>query len=395
MRIVYIVTRSDTVGGVQVHVRDLALALRDRGDDAVIVAGHHGVFTEELGDRGIAFRSLPHLGRALRVSDDARALAEIRGALAELGPDLVSTHAAKAGFLGRIAARSLGIPAIFTAHGWAFTDGVHARRARPYRWVERFTARFARRIITVSEYDRRLAMHHRVAMPHKLVTVHNGVLDVPAALRASPGRSPVRLVMVARFEEQKDHATLFRALAGLREQPWPWQLELIGDGPLFSEAVALAQRLGITPRIQFLGFRRDVMRRLAEAQVFLLITNWEGFPRSILEAMRAGLPVVASDVGGNGESVVHGETGFLVPRGDAAALRDALARLLADPDLRARMGSRGRRRFEERFTLERMCEKTFAVYRDVMDAGAVAPRETTPATVERRRADAAGLAREA
>ncbi|HEU4642628.1 MAG TPA: glycosyltransferase family 4 protein [Gemmatimonadaceae bacterium] len=394
MRIVYIVTRSDTVGGVQVHVRDLALALRDRGHEATVIAGHRGVFTEELGDRGVAFRSLPHLGRALRASDDARALTEIRAALAELEPDLVSTHAAKAGCLGRIAARSLGIPAIFTAHGWSFTDGIRSSRTHVYRWVERLTARFAKRIITVSEYDRQLAVQQRVALAHKLVTVHNGVVDVPAALHASPGRSPVRLVMVARFEEQKDHATLFRALAGLREQPWPWQLELIGDGPLFSEAVALAQQLEITPRIQFVGFRRDVMRRLAEAQVFLLITNWEGFPRSILEAMRAGLPVVASDVGGNGESVVHGETGFLVPRGDVSALRTALARLLADPDLRVRMGSRGRRRFEERFTLERMCEKTFAVYREVMGGGVFAA-DGRAAALDGRRAEAPTLVPEA
>jgi glycosyltransferase involved in cell wall biosynthesis len=178
--------------------------------------------------------------------------------------------------------------------------------------------------------------------------------------------------MVARFEEQKDHATLFRALAGLGDLAW--QLELVGDGPLFSEAVALAKQLGIASRTQFLGFRRDVTRRLADAQVFLLITNWEGFPRSILEAMRAGLPVVASDVGGNAESVRDGETGFIVPRGDVASLRTALARLIADPELRMRFGALGRRRFEERFTFERMCEKTFAVYRDVVGLLKAVPR---------------------
>jgi glycosyltransferase involved in cell wall biosynthesis len=178
--------------------------------------------------------------------------------------------------------------------------------------------------------------------------------------------------MVARYGAQKDHPTLLRALASLQRHPW--ELDLIGDGPLMGDTEALARELGLAGRVHFLGQRNDVDRRLASAQISLLITNWEGFPLSILEAMRAGLPVVASDVGGVAESVRDGESGFLVARGDVAQLRDRIERLLADPHLRRRLGASGRERFVRDFTLDVSVAKTLAVYRDTLaGAGAVRP----------------------
>src|SRR3954470_23222452 len=123
--------------------------------------------------------------------------------------------------------------------------------------------------------------------------------------------------MTQRFKSQKKHHTLLRPLAVLAGA---WQLDLIGDGPLLPQAQLLAGELGLKDRVRFWGQRMDVETLLATAQVALLVTNWEGFPRSILEAMRAGLPVVASRVGGITESVLEGETGFIVPRGDVEGL---------------------------------------------------------------------------
>jgi glycosyltransferase involved in cell wall biosynthesis len=156
---------------------------------------------------------------------------------------------------------------------------------------------------------------------------------------------------------------LFLALAGLQKQAW--ELDLIGDGPLLPEAQALARELGIGGRVRFWGQRMDVAERLAEAQVAALITNWEGFPRSILEAMRAGLPVVASGVGGVAESVRDGETGFVVAQGDALGLQRRLKQLLDDPGLRITMGRSGRVRYESHFTLSHTVEKTLSVYREI------------------------------
>jgi len=329
-----------------------------------VLVGGEGPFTEELAVRGIPYRSMRYLVRPIRPSTDLRGLLELRAALTELRPDLVATHSSKAGWLGRLAARSLGLPVVFTAHGWAFTEGVPERKRKIYALAERLAAPFADRIITVSEYDRALALRYRIAPAHKLVTVHNGMPDVDPTLRACPEAEPVRLVMVARFEPPKDHATLLCALAGLRDLAW--ELELIGDGPLLERVRAEAERLGLLERVRFLGARKDVAERIAKAQLFVLTSNWEGFPLSILEAMRARLPVVASDVGGVREAVMEGETGFLVPRGDVGALRARLRQLIMNASLRVKMGQAGRKRFEERFTFEHMFRKTVEVYEDVL-----------------------------
>jgi glycosyltransferase involved in cell wall biosynthesis len=363
LKIAYVVTRSDLIGGAQVHVRDLAAAVVRHGHEAVILAGGSGPYMEAVRDAGVENVSLKHLGVPIRPHLDALALGELCSELRHLKPDLISVHSSKAGVLGRVAGRVLGLPVIHTAHGWSFTPGIPRRKASMYRWIERLAAPLASRIITVSEFDRQLALTHRLAPAERVVTVHNGMPDIGSGLAADPARSPARLVMIARFEPQKDHATLFRALREIGE---PWHLDLIGDGPLLDEAQAIVRDFGLIDRVQFWGQRLDVAQRLAEAQAAVLITNWEGFPRSILEAMRAGLPVVASGVGGVAESVQDGKTGFIVPRGDVEALRVRLRQLLADPELRLRMGRGGRERYEAHFTLEHTVEKTLAVYEQTL-----------------------------
>ncbi len=367
MNIAYLVTRSDNIGGAQVHVRDLAAAMRGRGHDAWVLTGGEGPFTQGLQAREIPFMSLRHLAAPIHPWRDIRAVAELRGALRARRPDLISAHSSKAGVLGRIAARSLGIPTVFTAHGWSFTPGVPRLSAAVYRWSERLAAPLASRIITVSEFDRQLAMKERVSSPERLVTIHNGMPDISTELQAEPSATPVRLAMIARFEPQKDHETLFQALAGLRDLEWT--MDLIGDGPLLPQARRSASSLGLDHRMRFWGAVEDVPPLLARAQIYLLISNWEGFPRSILEAMRAGLPVVASDVGGVSEAVEHGGSGFVGPRADAESVGGALRALLQDAELRRRQGARGRALYESRFNLSETLAKTIRVYESVVAGG--------------------------
>jgi glycosyltransferase involved in cell wall biosynthesis len=329
-----------------------------------VIVGGSGPFVDELRAQQVPTTVLRHLTVPISPLRDLLALQEIHAALRALRPDLVAAHSSKAGILGRLAAWSLRIPVVLTAHGWNFTPGIQPFQAVVYRQIERFVRPLTSRIITVSEFDRRLAIEAGVIAENRVVTVHNGMPDVPSQLRADPGRTPPRLVMVARFEPQKDHPTLLRALAGLQDQPW--ELDLIGEGVLLGQIKSLADTLGIAHRVRFMGQRMDVEQILATAQVGLLATNWEGFPLSILEGMRAGLPVVASSVGGIGEAIRDEETGYLVPRGDVQVLRDRIARLLTDPTLRLRFGAGGRTRYEQQFTLGRFVANTLAVYRDVI-----------------------------
>lgn len=367
MHIAFIVTRADSIGGAQIHVRDLAFRLSSEGRKVTVLAGSGGDLQTMLEERGIPFRLVPGLVRNIHPLKDAGAILQTRRILKEIHPDLVSTHTAKAGLVGRLAARSLGIPAIFTAHGWQFAEGISPAQRAVVETLERITSRLSAKIITVSEYDRDLAMQRRVVPRKKMTVIHNGMPDVDPALRAdlrpAGTEGPVRLIMTARFQPQKDHPTLFRALAGLPDRSWT--LELVGDGPDMEDCRSLAEELGISDRVVFSGQRRDVAERLAAADIFVLASRWEGFPRSILEAMRAGLPVAASDVGGSGESVAEGETGYLVPREDPEALRTRLGELMASPDLRLQLGKAGRERYEKNFTFDAMYGKTLTVYKEV------------------------------
>lgn len=368
VRIAFIITRADSVGGAQLYLREISTELVSRGHQITVLAGGSGPFAEQLRELGIQVRLMKCLIHPIRPWTDAIAIFELRRQLAGIAPDLISLHSSKAGWLGRLAARSLRLPVVFTAHGWAFADGVPAARRWIYQFAERIAAPLATRIITVSEHDRDLALRAGVGVHGQVIAIHNGTSDVPATLIANPRQHPPRMIMVARFSEPKDHEALVVALSGL--QHLPWNLELVGDGPLRRRVQNTVRKLGLAHRIHFPGECDDVAARLARAQVFLLISNWEGFPRSILEAMRAGLAVVATRVGGISEAVVDGHTGYLVPRRDIGALQDRLRPLLSDENLRAELGQNGRRRYEANFTFDQMFAKTLDAYEDAYKSAA-------------------------
>lgn len=366
--IVYVITRGDELGGAQMHVLDLAKGFQARGCRITILGGREGAFSEMVRAAGIPYVPVPFLQRAIHPWRDVRCLFALRHLFEQLQPDLVSAHSSKAGWLGRLVAYRLGIPVIFTAHGWAFTEGIPRLQRWLFGMAERLAAPFADKIITVSEYDWQLALRYHIASPERLVTVYYGIPDIPEHLQAHSGiqaGDEVRLIMVARFSPQKDQALVLRALAGLRALPW--KIEFVGDGPLRSACERLAQRLGLSDRVCFLGERKDVAERLARAHIFVLASNYEGLPISILEAMRAALPVVAADVSGMREGVQHGKTGLLFPRGDVSALQSCLQTLIQNPSIRQAMGQEGRRRYKLYFTLDNMLENTAQIYQNVLE----------------------------
>jgi glycosyltransferase involved in cell wall biosynthesis len=366
MKIAYVITRADAVGGASIHVRDLARAMLERGHEVLVLVGGEGPVTAQFAAAGVPFRSLRYLRRPIHPLRDLSAYRELIAALRAFAPDLVSVHTAKAGWLGRAAAVRLGLRVVYTPHGLAVGGRFTGAASGVFALAERFAARWNAPVICVSEAERKVALAARLAAPGRMYVVHNGVRDVPPEFRAAPECEPVCIGCVARFAAPKDHTTLLVALAALRERAW--SLELIGDGPEEKSARRLAARLGIAERVSFSGYQPDPEAALAACQVFALSTRSEAFPRSVLEAMRAGLPVVATNVGGVGEAVEDGVTGLLVAPEDARALAAALDSLLADAALRLRLGRAGRRAYERRFTLEHTIERTLRVYRAIMDA---------------------------
>lgn len=360
MIIVQILTRSDLIGGAQVHVKNLSIELQRSGHIVHLLIGGQGIFINEIKAHNLHVQSIPRLIRSINPYLDWRAFWDIRNALKKIKPDLIATHSSKAGWLGRLAAYSLNIPAIFTAHGWAFTEGVPLIKRLIYILAERVIGLVSNKIITVSEYDAALCLKYTIVPNYKVVTIYNGIPYLPKQATIDHSSTP-RLVMTARFEKPKNHIILLKALATLTD--YNWHLDFIGEGPLKTEVIYWISKLNLTTRVSLLGERKDVSNILEKAQIFVLISDWEGLPISILEAMRAGLPVIASAVGGIPEMIDDDINGFLIPKGNISLLRKRLLTLITNKDIRNRMGMASHTKFAEHFTIDLMIKKTLNVYR--------------------------------
>ena len=372
MRLLSRVTKAD-LGAAQVNVLDLLRGLRDV-QDAAVGAGEAGCFTDAVRKLGIPHYVLPNLVQPVSPGKDLRAVADVARLIRSIRADMVHAHTSKAGVIGRLAARVAGVPAVFTAHTWCFAEGTSwkSRAAIP---LERIIGRLGGFIINVSDTNRDLALRHRIAPEQRMRTVWNGVPDTRHRARPDAGWLP-EVVMLARCVEQKDLPLLLRVMAKIN---CPVKTVFVGDGPELPRLKEEAEQLGVANRVDFLGRRWDVAQLLSRAHIFAFPTNGEGLPLSILEAMRAGLPVVASNVGGVSEAVVNGETGFLVETGDEEGFHRRLVDLLDDPSLRRRMGAAGRARYESRFTLRHMLDKTMAVYEMAARGLRASPVATQPA----------------
>jgi glycosyltransferase involved in cell wall biosynthesis len=348
--ILYVITKSE-LGGAQAHVYDLMRSLH-RDYDVHLAVGAPGVLTEKAIELGAKVHIIDNLKRSINPASDLKSIQQCVGIIKLVKPDLVHCHSSKAGVVARLAAWICRVPVIFTAHGWGFDPRSPRLQRNIALGVEKAMSPISTKIICVSESDRQLA-----------VTIHNGIANKSIAT-AVPERQPAKLIMVARFNRaQKDQHTLMRAIAKLTE---PIELIFVGTGPDWEASKTMARDLGITDRVAFLGDRLDVPDLLADSQIFVLSTHYEGAPISILEAMRCGLPIIATNVNGIPEQVADGVTGLLVPHQDVDALATAISTLIKDPDRRQQMGIAGKHKFAKEFTVEQMIEKTELLYRSIL-----------------------------
>ena len=365
MTIMFLITRGDSIGGAQIHVKDMAKRLEKDGHTVIITFGKEGVFSELLKENGISYRVIENMVREINPLRDILALKNIVDEIRSIKPDIITIHSSKAGILGRIAAKITGVPVVFTAHGWAFSEGVGDKKRAVYQWIERMGARITDTIITVSEYDRNLSLSHNIGTLENTIAIQNGMYDIEDDLHATADLEPPNIIMVARFQTPKDHIGLIRALHELKHLEW--HLQLVGeDDGLMDKAKKSVTELGLNGRVEFLGNRSDVVTLLSRSQIFVLTSFWEGFPLTVIEAMRAGLPVIASNVGGVSEAVVDEETGYVVSSHEALVSR--LETLISSPALRVEMGKKGMDRYKENFTFEHMYKKTLTVYTDLISS---------------------------
>jgi len=314
------------------------------------LAGRPGITLHELSpQRGPSLGDLRSLIRLVRLVGRA---------------DVSHGHSSKAGFLLRLAAaiRRRGALCIFTPHGWSFWVAQGATE-RVYVALERLAARWCAAIVAVSDAERDAGARERIGRPSQYRVIPNGV-DL-AKFGAEPSPMPGRIVIVGRLARPKRPDLVVRALGRVLESHAEAELHVVGDGPLRPELELLVGELGLGESVRLLGAREDVERVLRDAACVVLASDWEACPFSVIEAMAAAVPVVATAVGGVPELVEHQGTGLLVPPGNDAALAAALVELLDDPARAASFGERGRIVAHERLSRERMTAQVLALYDEI------------------------------
>lgn len=281
--------------------------------------------------------------------------------------DIVHTHSTEAGIVGRFAAAVAGVPhVVHTVHGVPFAEDRNDLLNRFVLACERRAAGYTDRIATNADTIAAAYLDRGIGRHEQYTTVYSGV-DLSAFREASPasdlpGGRP-RVAMIGRLAEGKGFELLLEAA----EQVCDGDVSvcLVGDGPLYDSLAAGIDERGLGDSVFLLGYRDDVPRVLAASDVLALPSYREGTPRVITEAMASGLPVVATDIAGIPEQVADGESGYLIRPGDTAELTARLQELLADAELRERMGDRGRQR-AERFSIEAMLEDVEELYEGLL-----------------------------
>jgi glycosyltransferase involved in cell wall biosynthesis len=305
----------------------------------------------------------------MRSRFDPRPVVRLRRLMKNGGFDLIHFHGTRAGFFGVLAASALPRKprTIYTVHGLS----CNRRAARPvkrfFEGVERFIASRVDRVISVSENDRQFGVEHRIFPSARTSSIPNGI-EVNGL---APGRTPfgseeIRVVTVARLVPQKGLPILLEAARRVRESHPQVHFTVLGEGPDRAALEARARQMGVADGVSFLGTVADVAVKLLDYDLFVLPSLWEGMPISLLEAMVAGRPVIATEVSGSAELILEGETGRLVPPGDANALAGAILELVADPQEAVAMAARGRDRVRRDFSIDRMVASNVAVYRELL-----------------------------
>jgi len=276
--------------------------------------------------------------------------------------DIVHFHNSKMGVIGRFAAKIARVPKVYyTVHGWGLNPKTTGRLYGAMSLLERTVSRLTTDVIFVSNSDRETGIRNHWASPYSSRLIYNGIAENqkgPSHLREELG-IPVGIpiiVFVARLSEPKDPSFAVKVSACLVGNGIEHKLLMVGDGPKRQECESLVEELGLRGRVLMLGHRSDVRTLLMEADIFCLFTKWEGLPISVIEAMFAGLPVVANAVGGIPELVEQGKNGFLLDEFDVQKAAGFIARLIIEKDLRQAMGNASRAAALQRFSLGSMVE---------------------------------------
>lgn len=366
MKILYGITKSN-FGGSQRYVYDLAREAKSAGHDVAVLCGGHGALVEKLEGNNIRVISLPHLKRDISLVDEFRSFHFIFRTLVEENPDVFHTNSSKMGGIGNLAARLAGVrKIIFTGHGWAFNENRPFYQKPVIKLFVWLTILLSHKTICVSQKTRD-DVDWPLISP-KLAVIRNGIepfsLLPRFAARLKLGVEENTLVVgtLAELHPTKGLEVLLKAWAKFINRGGA-KLFIFGEGEEEQRLQNLALTLQIKDSVVFSGFVANARELLSAFDLFILPSRSEAFPYTILEAGFAGLPVIASRVGGIPEVINTGQNGILVEPGSADEIHSSLILLADDGTLRSRLGESLKEAIQKNFTIGEMAKNTFSLYR--------------------------------
>lgn len=374
INLLYVITKLE-LGGAQKQLLSTISLLDKELFKPFLFTCQTGLLSGETASiNELTFKKSKFLERSINPLKDLLALIEIYRFIKINKIDIVHTHSSKAGILGRWAARLAKVKIIVhTVHGWSFNDFQPKLMRIIFIRLERITARFTDKIIVVSNYDKEKGLNNGIGDGDKYTLIRYGI-DYAAFggrkedVRQALGINADDLIvgMIACFKPQKCPQD-FVKLAFLINQSLPKvKFILVGDGILRRCVEDLIGNFKLQPKLILAGWRRDIPAILQALDVFALTSLWEGLPISVLEAMAASKPVVATNTGGIAEVIVEGKTGFLVAPQDIKSMSEKLINLLEDKNLREKMGQNAKDSLGADFDLSNMAKPTQGLYIDLI-----------------------------
>jgi glycosyltransferase involved in cell wall biosynthesis len=380
MRIAYVVTRM-IIGGAQETAKDTAEHFQARGHDVLLITG------EEAGREGhyqadVPTITMPSLVRDVHPVSDLRALVALYRIFRRRKPDIVHAQTAKARFLAPLAARLAGVRVVVqTVHGWSFNNQFDNKR-RVYVWLERVAARLCHCNVMVAETDLDEGYRLKILNRRRAVVIRPGVNiakikgetteDVSQLRREFASGDEMLVTLVGRLSPPKTPEVFIAAAAQVSARKPNVKFLVVGDGRKREAVKQLISNYGLEQRVLMLGLREDVARIMAASDIITHSSTDEGLPKSILEGMVAGKPVIGTDVGGVPIVIEDGVSGLLVKKHDPEALAKAIERLVEDRSLCERLTREAARRLPT-FSLDETVADTEHLYTALVSRGRTLP----------------------
>lgn len=366
-KILYLITQSEW-GGAGRYVFDLATNFKDKNYDVEVAAGGNEELFDKLKNYGVKTYKIKNLVRPISSTKDLAAYWEIKKLLNQTKPDILHLNSSKAGVIGAIAGRHAGVKKIiYTVHGFVFNEPMSKLKKFIYLNAEKLSARYKDKLICVSDFDKQAGLENKIAAVQKFITIHNGLPNLSFLpkdqARIELGLPTDQLVIgtIANLYPTKGLIYFIRAAEIIAKKVPDAFFKIVGFGQQQDELRAEINKAGLD-NCFLIGPKSDAYRYLKAFDIFVLPSVKEGLPFAIMEAMQAGLPIIATNVGGITEMITDNYSGLLVPPAQPQALADAIFELIGDKSLAKDLGTKAKIDVEKKFNLQNMLSETEKVY---------------------------------